>query len=39
MRANIYMVCGASVGTIIGLVLGVRVLLTFLRDYRDALRD
>lgn len=39
MRADIYMVCSVCVGTIIGLVLGVRILLTFLRDYRDALRD
>lgn len=38
MKADIYFVSGMCAGGLIGLILGIHVLLRFLRDYRDAMQ-
>lgn len=38
MKADIYFVSGVCAGGLLGLILGIHVLMRFLRDYRDAIQ-
>ena len=39
MQADIYFVYGVITGGFIGLVMGIRVLLRFLNDYREVMQE
>lgn len=39
LKADIYAICGICFGAIVGLTIGIRVLMNFMNDYRQALQD
>lgn len=39
LKADIYAVSGICFGAIVGLTIGIRVLMNFMNDYRQALKD